>query len=98
MLGRVRDAMLSRGGAALGDKTMVDMLDAVSTAITGVDTAAAATEAARKSATATLDAFRRQPNRIGRARMFGDKSIGLDDPGMLAFVRLLDGVCAIAAS
>ena len=39
-----------------------------------------------------LDRFRDQPNKLGRARMFGEKSIGLDDPGMLAFRRLLDGL------
>ena len=39
-----------------------------------------------------LDRFRDQPNQLGRARMFGAKSIGLDDPGMLAFRRLLDGL------
>jgi hypothetical protein len=45
---------------------------------------------ARAAAGAALADFRDRPCRIGRARMFGDKSSGLDDPGMLAFVRLLD--------
>jgi uncharacterized protein (TIGR03086 family) len=40
------------------------------------------------AADGALERFRDQPNRIGRARMFADASIGLDDPGMLAFARL----------
>ncbi|MGN6765036.1 MAG: hypothetical protein ACTHJY_07725 [Rhizobiaceae bacterium] len=28
----------------------------------------------------------------GRARMFGDKSIGLYDPGQLALVRIIEGL------
>jgi phosphoenolpyruvate---glycerone phosphotransferase subunit DhaL len=94
LLARVRDAMIARGGAALGDKTVVDILDAVAQVLSGVNSSAQAAAAARKAASGALETFRARPNRIGRARMFGDKSIGVDDPGMLAFSRLLDGVCA----
>ncbi len=97
LLAKVRDAMIARGGAALGDKTVVDMLDAVAQALSGVDSPANAASAARAAAATALDTFRARPNRIGRARMFGDKSIGIDDPGMLAFARLLDGVSAATA-
>ena len=47
-----------------------------------------------KAASETLDAFRDRPNKLGRARMFGERTIGLDDPGMLAFSRLLIAVAA----
>lgn len=94
LLGQVRDAMLARGGAALGDKTVVDILDAVARAVTNLDSADSASAAAQRAAAATLEAFRGRPNKIGRARMFGDKSIGMDDPGMLAFKHLLAGVSA----
>ena len=40
----------------------------------------------------TLAGFRGLPNRLGRARMFAEKSVGLDDPGMVAFRRILDGL------
>ena len=40
----------------------------------------------------TIDDFRDKPCQIGRARIFQDKSIGLDDPGMVAFKRLLEGL------
>lgn len=34
----------------------------------------------------------REPNRIGRARIFVDKTIGLDAPGMVAPPRMVDAV------
>jgi len=33
----------------------------------------------------TLTRFRDQQSKIGRARIFSDRSAGLDDPGMVAF-------------
>jgi dihydroxyacetone kinase-like protein len=50
--------------------------------------AATATVAADKA----MAEFRGRPNRLGRARMFGDKTVGMDDPGMRAFVVLLAGL------
>ncbi len=94
LLAAVRDAMMARGGAKLGDKTVVDMLDAVATAIAGQSSAASVASAASMAARDTLTLFRDRPNRLGRARMFGDRTIGLDDPGMLAFNHLLQAVIA----
>jgi len=76
----------------LGDKTVVDVLDAVATAIDGLADPREIYVRARLATANTLDAFRDKPNRLGRARMFAEKSIGLDDPGMLAFSRLLEGL------
>ncbi|TGT71875.1 MULTISPECIES: DAK2 domain-containing protein [unclassified Mesorhizobium] len=92
ILAEVRDAMLLRGQSQLGDKTVVDAIDAVSKATVGKSDWAGVAAAAQASAAATLASFRDQPCKIGRARMFGDKSRGLDDPGMLAFVRLLSAI------
>jgi phosphoenolpyruvate---glycerone phosphotransferase subunit DhaL len=39
-----------------------------------------------------MDDFRDRQAKIGRARIFAEKSAGLDDPGMLAFRRILDGL------
>lgn len=83
-----RDAMISRGGASLGDKTVLDSLDAVAEALKGAETPEQAARSAAKAASDALDAFRPRPNRIGRARMFGDQTIGIDDPGMLAIKEL----------
>ncbi|MFV0491327.1 MAG: dihydroxyacetone kinase subunit L [Pseudorhodobacter sp.] len=91
-LAEVRDQMLARGGASLGDKTMVDMLDAVVQATAGVNNPETLGAAAERSAQETLEAFRGRQNKIGRARMFQERSVGLDDPGMLAFLALIRAV------
>jgi dihydroxyacetone kinase-like protein len=85
----ILDALMSRGGAALGDKTVLDPLDAVRLAITGQSDRAGQYRAALAAVDATLDEYRSKPNRIGRARMFAERSIGMDDPGMVAFSYLL---------
>lgn len=92
LLDGVRDQLMARGGAKLGDKTVLDPLDAVARAMEGLEDPRLMLTAARKAAADTLDRFRQAPNRAGRARMFGDKTIGLDDPGMLAFIRVLNGL------
>lgn len=92
LLAQAGAAMASRGGAAPGDKTVLDGVDAVATAIAGQEDAPALAEAARDAAEHALAAFRDHPCRIGRARMFADRSVGLDDPGMLAFARLVAAI------
>ncbi len=87
-----RDAMLSRGHGALGAKSVLDSFDAIAKATAGLAEPAAILAAAKGAATQALDQFRDQPNQLGRARMFGDKSRGIDDPGMLAICRLLEGL------
>ncbi|WP_442580478.1 DAK2 domain-containing protein [Mesorhizobium sp. ASY16-5R] len=94
LLGDARDAMLKRGQSELGDKTVIDAIDAVARATAGINDWAALSAAAGRGARAVLAEFNDRPCKIGRARMFGDKSRGLDDPGMLAFVRLTDAVSA----
>jgi phosphoenolpyruvate---glycerone phosphotransferase subunit DhaL len=94
LLASVRDQMMARGGAKLGDKTVVDMIDAVAGTLAYCATCDEATVAAKKAVQDTLDAFRARPNKLGRARMFGERTIGLDDPGMLAFSCLLAAVAA----
>jgi hypothetical protein len=82
LLGAAADAIIERSGASAGDKTILDSLLAVRDAI------AAGTSAA-DAAAAALDAFRGREARVGRARIYGAKSVGQDDPGMLAAVLLL---------
>jgi dihydroxyacetone kinase-like protein len=41
---------------------------------------------------ATLDRMRGQPAKVGRARIFADRSVGLDDPGQVAFREMLRGL------
>ncbi|GAB5471613.1 MAG: dihydroxyacetone kinase subunit DhaL [Rhodospirillales bacterium] len=87
-----RDAMMARGKGALGDKTVLDSLDAAAKATAGLSDPAEILAAVDAAADDALAAFRQKPNRLGRARVYAERSIGLDDPGMLAFRRLLDGL------
>ncbi len=87
-LASAESAMLSRGNSQLGDKTAIDVLHAARAALGSESGNADVASAVR----ATLAAFRDKPCRIGRARMYADKSIGIDDPGMLAFVKLTEAI------
>jgi dihydroxyacetone kinase-like protein len=92
LVAAARDAMMARGKGSLGDKTVLDSLDAIATATAGLSDPSAILRAADEAATRALDDFRDRENRLGRARMFAEKSRGLDDPGMLALRRMLDGL------
>jgi len=89
--GAVR-AMAQRGKSALGQKTVLDSLDAIRAATEGLDDPEALLNAAHKAAGETLERFRDQPAKQGRARIFGEKSVGLDDPGQMVIQRILDGL------
>ncbi|CAH1652684.1 dihydroxyacetone kinase subunit L [Chelatococcus asaccharovorans] len=88
------EAMIQRGGASLGDKTVLDAIHAVAMATQGVDDQAHIATKASHAADQALISFQGKPCKIGRARMFADKSIGIDDPGMLGFVRLVNALAA----
>lgn len=92
ILSSARDAMMARGGAQLGDKTVLDAVDAVATAVAGLHDQPAVARASSHAAQAVLDHFFQKSCKIGRARLFADKSVGSHDPGMLAFVKLVDAV------
>lgn len=92
LIAEARDAMMARGGASMGDKTVLDSLDAIAVALEGTTTTASAASTAADAARQALDRYREKPNRIGRARMFGDKTIGYDDPGMLAVAELAKAI------
>jgi dihydroxyacetone kinase-like protein len=85
-------SMAQRGGGKLGDKTVLDALDAARAATQGLNEPAALLKAADDAVRDCLERFRNQPARQGRARIFGDKTIGMDDPGMVAFERIIQGL------
>jgi phosphoenolpyruvate---glycerone phosphotransferase subunit DhaL len=93
LLNSALQVMMARGKASLADKTVLDPLDAVAKAVIGKSDPAAIASAARTAARGTLADFRDRPCKVGRARVFAEKSIGQDDPGQLAFAMLLDAVC-----
>lgn len=86
LIAGARDKMQERGKAELGGKTVLDALDYVAKATDG---AADAAQASASAVDQALDHFRDKPATIGRARIFGEKSIGMDDPGMLAMQRIV---------
>ena len=81
LIAGARDKMQDRGKAELGGKTVLDSLDYLVRAISGADHMA---NAAAQAVDSALDDFRDKPATVGRARIFGQKSVGMDDPGMLA--------------
>jgi len=89
LLGDALAAMMARGKAELGDKTVLDPLAASAAAIAGVDDPAAQHAKALAAVDQVLAEFRGRPCKIGRARIFGDKSVGIDDPGMVGFRAML---------
>ncbi|MEC7164686.1 MAG: dihydroxyacetone kinase subunit L [SAR324 cluster bacterium] len=84
------EAMQQRGKAELGQKTVLDPLAAAQKKLENAPETSLSDliEVVQQ----TIDDFREKPCQIGRARIFQDKSIGLDDPGMVAFKRLLEGL------
>lgn len=89
LVAAARDKMQERGKAELGGKTVLDSLDAVAKATAGLEASEALADAAAGAVDQALDTFRDKPATIGRARIFGEKSIGMDDPGMLAMQRIV---------
>ena len=86
------NAMQKRGGAKLGDKSVLDGLAAIANAL-AKQTDSAAFSAVAETATAEAIAdYRQKPSRIGRARLAGDRSIGQDDPGMVALKRIIEAI------
>jgi hypothetical protein len=82
MLDAATAAIVERSGANAGDKTILDSLIAVRNAL-------ASEEDALDAAERVVDEFRSRESKIGRARIYGAKSAGHDDPGMLAALLLL---------
>ena len=86
------DAMKQRGKAELGDKTVLDVISASSQAAKDQSDGSSVLKAINDAVTSTIDEFRSRQSKIGRARIFSEKSIGLDDPGMLAFRKMLEAL------
>jgi dihydroxyacetone kinase len=88
MLAAATRAISARSGAVPGDKSILDALIGMRESIEAgsdgalLDTAISGVELA-------LGTFRTRESKLGRARIYGAKSVGRDDPGMLAAVELL---------
>ncbi len=90
LLSVARDAMLARGKSSLGEKTVLDGIDAQAKALK--EDGRAALDTAIAAARDTVEMFRDRKNQAGRARIFAEKSKGLPDPGQLALVVMTEGL------
>ncbi len=86
------EAMKKRGKGELGEKTVLDLLAGLRDDLAGLSTAKELSGAALASCHKTLDTFRDRQAQQGRARFYGAKSVGKDDPGMLAFTRVVEAL------
>ena len=77
--------ILERGKTNLGDKTIADTLDLIIKKLKDNKNYSDVFKSATKQA---LENFKGKKIKIGRARMFEDKTLDLDDPGMFALQRL----------
>ena len=77
--------ILERGKTNLGDKTIADSLDLI---IKNLNNNQNYSDVFKSSTKQALEDFKGKKIKIGRARMFEEKTKDLDDPGMFAFNRL----------
>ncbi|MDX3804578.1 dihydroxyacetone kinase subunit DhaL [Streptomyces sp. AK04-3B] len=81
------DAVMALGGAAPGDKTMIDAL------VPAVDALTEGFEAARAAAGQGAEATTPLQARKGRASYLGERSIGHQDPGATSAALLVAALC-----
>ncbi len=79
--------ILERGKTNIGDKTIADSLDLIIKKLKESKNYSIIFKTATKQA---LEDFKGKKIKIGRARMFEDKTRNLDDPGMFALNRLTE--------
>jgi dihydroxyacetone kinase len=92
------DSVARRGGAAVGEKTMVDAIvpfieelaDCLSRGLTAADAWRSAAGAASAAAARTAEYAATR----GRARTHGDRSVGTPDPGAVSFALIVSSVLA----
>ena len=93
------EGIMKRGGASLGDKTLLDALVPLTDAIEadldkGLDGKAVAQHAAEVARTAAEETAKLEAHR-GRASYIGERSIGSPDPGASAMAVLAERIAEI---
>lgn len=96
MLRSAVEGIMERGGASLGDKTLLDALVPLTDAIEadldkGLDGKAVAQHAAEVARTAAEETAKLEAHR-GRASYIGERSIGSPDPGAIAMAVLAERI------
>jgi phosphoenolpyruvate---glycerone phosphotransferase subunit DhaL len=94
MLGSAIEGIMARGGAKLGDKTLLDALIPVHEALTAADEdKAAALKQAADMADEAIDSTRSLRAGRGRASQVGERSMDTPDPGIVAIATILQDWC-----
>jgi dihydroxyacetone kinase len=100
-VGGMLDGILSRGGASVGDKTMIDAWHPAATAAReaafsgdAIAVLAAAAEGARLGVEATRD----MESRRGRSKKLGERSVGHVDPGAASAHVILQAMLDVLRS
>jgi phosphoenolpyruvate---glycerone phosphotransferase subunit DhaL len=89
MLAAAAKIITERSGAKSGDKSILDSLQRIERDLGAAPMAGDGLALSLRAAQAASTEFRDRESRLGRARIYGAKSVGLDDPGMQAVVLLL---------
>lgn len=82
-------SIAQRGKTEVGDKTILDGIDAAAKALEASDDPAQALTAAVHAAARAVEDTKGLQSRRGRASWLQERSIGLADPGATAFLRFL---------
>lgn len=89
MIAAATKTIMERSGANAGDKSVVDTLQRIERELAASPAGSDLLQTSIAAAQSALEDFRGREARLGRSRMYGTNSIGLDDPGMKALVLLL---------
>ena len=96
MLRAAIEGIKARGGASLGEKTLLDalvpMTDTIEERLAAGDAAADVVKAAAVAARTAADATKELEAKRGRAAYTGERSIGSVDPGAIAVAVLAEKV------
>lgn len=94
----VVEAIQKRGRAVKGDKTMLDVLIPIRDTFSKENTAGKALEQilteAKDAARDGVEFTKTIPAKKGRASYFGDKSIGVEDPGAMSSFIIFRTLCS----
>lgn len=89
---KIQDRVAQRGGADVGDKTVLDAIDAIRASLAETPDAdpAERARAAREAVSAAVSDYSEKHSLRGRAAWVGERSVGRKDPGQVAALRFLD--------
>jgi dihydroxyacetone kinase-like protein len=84
--------MAARGKSQLGDKTVLDAVEAARAATANIGEPGKLASATTQAVRAATAEFRMKPFKQGRARIWGERGIGMEDPGMVAFQYMVESL------